>query len=646
MYLLPKPREIKVLEDVYVLTYDTRIQLGVDFNGLHFAKLLKERIEKILSFQLDIVRTAYVGDKISLSINRELSKQEYDLIIQKDGIFITGGDEEGLLYGVQTLSQIIAQKGATLPWLHIKDYPAIKNRGFYYDVTRGRIPTLASLKVLADKLSYYKLNQLQLYVEHSFFFQDFSEVWRDDTPLMPEEIIELDEYCQKLNIELIPSIASFGHLYKILSTKTYEHLCELEGANKAEFSFVGRMDHHTVDVTNEESFTMITKMLSEYMVLFSSKQFNICSDETFDLGKGKSKELANAIGTNQVYVEFLSKICNFVIEKGLTPMFWGDIILESPETVKTLPPQAICLNWDYNPEVTEDKVKTFHDLGVKQYVCPGVQGWKRLINHLDYAYKNISSMCKYGHQFNVLGVLNTDWGDYGHFNHPEFSTVGMIYGAAFSWSKSTIPFEEINRQISQIEYSDQSEQFASIVTELEKKELFLWESVVEVKEGIEKSNLDKVEYILNQFKDEAVPKTNIDISKDLTNLYKIMNDMDSSKRGLVRPYLIMGKGIQLFNQIGVFVKKMCTTGNISTSLTKNQRYELAEKLEHWFKDYKELWRSYGKEAELYRITQVIVWYGDLLRSFPIAEVEKDTKVEDAALNILDKHQKVFEELSR
>lgn len=615
MYLLPKPRQLNIFDDVFFLTYDTCIQLGVecDSNGLLFARLLKERVAKALSFQLNIVKSSNVKNKIYLEMDSKLESQEYELNINKDGVLINGGDKEGLLYGVQTLCQIIEQKGAILPCLQIKDFPAIKNRGFYYDITRGRIPSLSSLKALADKMSYYKMNQLQLYVEHSFLFQDFSEVWRDDTPLMPEEILEFDAYCKKLNIELIPSIASFGHLYKVLSTKTYEHLCELEGSNLEMFSFVGRMEHHTVDVTNDESFTMIKKMLSEYMGLFSSKQFNICADETFDLGKGKSKDLAERIGVNQVYVNFLSKLCNFIIEKGLTPMFWGDIILESPETVKALPPQAICLNWDYNPQVTQDKVKTFHDLLVKQYVCPGVQGWRRMMNHLEDAYKNISAMCKYGHKYRVLGVLNTDWGDYGHFNHPEFSTAGMIYGAAFSWSEDIIPHNEINKQISKIEYKDNSEQIVLFVTELEKKEVFLWENAVEVKEGINKGALEKVHEILGHFNQEDIQKANQGIDADLNKFYSIMADMDSSTRSLIKPYLIIGKGIKIFNQIGLFIKELYDEEE-KAKLTKEERYELAVKLEYWYQDYKELWRNFGKEAELYRITQVILWYGDILRS--------------------------------
>lgn len=91
-------------------------------------------------------------------------------------------------------------------------------------------------------MAFYKLNQLQLYVEHSFLFENLSEVWRDDTPITPQEILELDKYCRKLNFELVPCISTFGHLYKILRTKNFGHLCELPDVRNVPFSFVDRMD--------------------------------------------------------------------------------------------------------------------------------------------------------------------------------------------------------------------------------------------------------------------------------------------------------------------------------------------------------------------------------------------------------------------
>lgn len=51
---------------------------------------------------------------------------------------------------------MIRQAGAVLPTVLISDKPAMENRGFYHDATRGRVPTLSYLKQLADTLSFYK----------------------------------------------------------------------------------------------------------------------------------------------------------------------------------------------------------------------------------------------------------------------------------------------------------------------------------------------------------------------------------------------------------------------------------------------------------------------------------------------------------
>ena len=62
----------------------------------------------------------------------------------------------------------------------IRNFPCV---GWFMDVTRGRIPKMAYLKELADRCSLYKINQLHLYIEHTFLFDGLSEVWRDDTRL-------------------------------------------------------------------------------------------------------------------------------------------------------------------------------------------------------------------------------------------------------------------------------------------------------------------------------------------------------------------------------------------------------------------------------------------------------------------------------
>ncbi|RAZ93494.1 N-acetyl-beta-hexosaminidase, partial [Klebsiella oxytoca] len=79
------------------------------------------------------------------------------------------------------------------------------------------------------------------------------EMWRNETPLTAQEILELDRYCRQRCIELIPSLASFGHLYMLLSTSSYGELCELEDSVNRPFSFEDRMQHHTINASDERA---------------------------------------------------------------------------------------------------------------------------------------------------------------------------------------------------------------------------------------------------------------------------------------------------------------------------------------------------------------------------------------------------------
>lgn len=603
MYILPVPRQWEEKEGLFLLDYHCRIAVAaaVTEHVYDYAKLLQEDLKKQLGYAPAITRGESSAGDILLELNPSLLEEEYHLDILSDGIYLASGSEKGLLYGIQTLRQMVSQAGALLPCCEIEDYPGIANRGYYFDVTRGRIPTMESLKALADKLSYYKMNQLQLYIEHSYLFRDQSEVWRDDTPLTAQDILELDAYCRHLNIELVPSVSTFGHLYKALKTKTYGVYCEAPEQTKAEFSFHDRMHHHTLDVSNEGSLVFAKKIIEEFLPLFTSGHFNICADETFDLGKGKSRELAESKGIQRLYLDFVKELCEFVIEKGKRPMFWGDIIAGFPEAIRELPKEVICLNWGYAPEQREDETKALFNAGAVQYVCPGVGGWNQFINLIESSYKNITRMCSYAHKYQALGVLNTDWGDFGHINHPEFSTTGLIYGAAFSWNSKQLEFSDINRQISCIEYGDRSGRFVDVIAEASLKSVFDWWHVVMYKEH------GNTEFATEETA-ARIPAANEELRKLKRELYEGLTFMKPEKRELIKAYLVAVDGMILFNNIGAAIS------HAKYKVAGEAKKGLAAELEYWFYDYKEIWRSASRESELYRVQELIIWYADLLRS--------------------------------
>ena len=281
-------------QGVYEITWDSVIVIDgkMQEDGTVYASVLQEGIRNSIGMECAVIKGIRHSNCMFLTVSQELSPQEYRMQIGEDGIVISGGDGAAVLYGVQTLCQVIAQCGGLLECMEIEDAPDIKHRGYFLDETRGRVLTLPYLKKVVDRLSRYKINQFQLYVEHTYLFRNLTEMWRDETPLTAEEIMELDGYCRKRHIELIPALASFGHLYTLLSTRSCGELCERSDSWKRPFSFEDRMCHHTINPTDERALPLVKGMIAEYGALFTSGKFNICADETFDLGCEKSKETA------------------------------------------------------------------------------------------------------------------------------------------------------------------------------------------------------------------------------------------------------------------------------------------------------------------------------------------------------------------
>ena len=149
----------------------------------------------------------------------------YTLCINENDISIKAEGPAGAFYAIQTLRQIF--KHEEIPCLDIADKPDFEHRGFYHDVTRGKIPTVETIKKLIDQMAYYKLNSLQLYVEHTFEFEEYKQLNDTTGYLTKEEICRIGEYCRENFIDFIPSLSTFGHMYEILELPQYKHLAVL-----------------------------------------------------------------------------------------------------------------------------------------------------------------------------------------------------------------------------------------------------------------------------------------------------------------------------------------------------------------------------------------------------------------------------------
>jgi N-acetyl-beta-hexosaminidase len=237
----------------------------------------------------------------------ETGSEAYRLRIEENTIRIESDGAAGAFYALQTLS-CMSEQGEVV-CCEIFDYPDMSCRGFYHDITRGKVPTLETLKKLVDKAVQMKINMLQLYVEHTCELKEYSQLIEKTGYLSNDEIRAIDAYCKDNFIEFIPSLSTFGHLHELLEQEQYRHLRVLKDYEPKSNFWLARMRHHTIDPREPESIEVIKSLIDQYIPLFSSDYFNICCDETFDLNSVSDDP--EEVG--RLYVEFVEEIMEKLI---------------------------------------------------------------------------------------------------------------------------------------------------------------------------------------------------------------------------------------------------------------------------------------------------------------------------------------------
>lgn len=234
-----------------ILSIPKRIKENEGFLQYKSIKLVSELNDERLLKELN--RLPQSDNGVNLEINvEETEKEAYSLDIESDRIKIAAKSSAGAFYAIQTLRQILRHD--EVPCCHIEDYPDFEVRGVYHDITRRKVPKLETLKNFVDELAYYKINSLQLYVEQCFPFEEYLDGLKPEESITAEEIKELDKYCIENFIELVPSLATFGHLYDLLQKDKYRHLCEIEDYEPDQVTWIERMKHHTIDPLKPENF--------------------------------------------------------------------------------------------------------------------------------------------------------------------------------------------------------------------------------------------------------------------------------------------------------------------------------------------------------------------------------------------------------
>ncbi len=469
LLLLPVPRQMTLTGGSFTLA--TVPRLHTPQATLFSAHWLQQRLSKQhIATQIaaagstpDIV-LALTDTAVGAGFSARQHEQHYRLHIQPSSIRIEAAHPTGIFYGVCTLAQIIQQAGREVPCLTIDDTPDFVERGIMLDVSRDKVPTMDTVYSLIDMLAGFKINQVQLYMEHTFAYSQHAQVWEFASPFTPQEILELDVFCRQRHIDLVPNQNSLGHMERWLKFPRYNDLSETPNGFQSPWGEF--RSPSTLNPLDPRSLTLMTDLYDELLPHFTSRYFNIGADEPWELGQGASKAEVEKRG-GRVYLEWIQQVYQAVTARGLTMQFWGDIILHYPDLISELPADAITMEWGY--ESTHDFAghgALFAKAGKPFYVCPGTSSWNSLVGRTENAIGNLKSAAENGLKNGAIGYLITDWGDNGHWQPLPVSYLGFAYGAAVAWHYAQNHAVELPALLSRFVFEDDANVMGKFAYEL------------------------------------------------------------------------------------------------------------------------------------------------------------------------------------
>lgn len=363
----------------------------------------------------------------------------YRLSIGGDQIAIRAATPAGLHHGINTLQQIANQSGTRLPCLEIEDWPDVARRGVLLDVSRDKVPTMRSLLAIIDWLASLKINELQLYMEHTFAYRGHRRVWREASPLTAAEVRRLDAYCRERFIELVPCQNTLGHMERWLKHARYEPLAEATGPWRSPFGDI-RTTKSTLNPTDRRSLGLVGSLLEELLPCFSSRRVNMNCDEPFELGQGRSAAICTRRGVERVFVDYVAALRRIVARHQRRMMCWADVLSNHPRAMGRMSRDITLLEWGYEADHPfMRRCAAIGRAGFEFYVCPGTSSWCSFAGRTTNAIANLRAAGRAAIRHGAAGYLVTDWGDFGHRQYWPVSKGPIVFGASVAWNVAETP---------------------------------------------------------------------------------------------------------------------------------------------------------------------------------------------------------------
>lgn len=293
-------------------------------------------------------------------------------------------------------------------------------KGFHLDM-RIQVMTAEALKDFAKELAGFGINTLVIEWEASFPYQKHATI-SNHLAYTRNEVKSFMDYCQELGIDVIPLQQCFGHVEYILRHERYSHLKE----DRKDISQI-------CPLKTEGDSLLFTELFTDLISLHQSKYIHIGGDETYLLGHcADCRKKAEEESKSKLFVDYMSMICESIIELGKTPVMWADILLKHPEAADELPKETVFVDWNYGWRTNH-----FGDIGNLQKRGFVFWGSPAIRSHPDNWYvtcwekhlNNQRDFIPYARKAGYEGMVMTSWstsGLYGFTWDVNYEVVDMV----------------------------------------------------------------------------------------------------------------------------------------------------------------------------------------------------------------------------
>ena len=472
--VVPKPQIVEKMTGTFVLRPD-EISIRIAPSDMEDLKISIDQLQEVL--EMKIGDTVPLHEKKQKSIwlglpkldeeygrmcqsagiwpDERLGTEGYVLLVDDDIIQIAANEVVGLFYGVQTLKQILRGSGDdnTIQNMKIIDWPDLRHRGMQDDISRGPVPTMDFMKQQVRRISELKLNLLSYYTEHVVETEQHGDFAPAGGALSIAQWKELSDYAEQYHVKLMGNFQSLGHFEKIMAYPQYRVFGETD-----------RM----ISPTDPEAMEFLRAVYEEMIPVFSSEFFNVNCDETWDIGRGGSKQAVDRLGVGRVYAEHIIRLNEEVKRHGKRMMIWGDIVLEYPEILEILPDDIIMGAWHYSAfDSFDEYILPYKNAGFEFMFSCGILNSNRMMPDYNMTFTNIRNFVRDGASYGTLGMLNTVWDDGGKALF-SLDWYGVAYGADHSWNVNNDPVEQFNDRFDLGIYGDHSRKLSRSIRELTK----------------------------------------------------------------------------------------------------------------------------------------------------------------------------------